>query len=780
MTESEKGRYNGSPVSWIIITVLLAGWTLFWWGSVWSYVLSITASAPPTISVSSWQIMVALVSPLLVVAAGGILWFTRSRWWPLVSTHLENHTVAIDALPDSHIGLWIALAAGLGLYLELVIIRLHSCYFQLFAYFKNVSLLSCFLGLGIGYARGHRRPLATPLVLPLLAVQILFMGILRYGQIGHALQNPIPEQFAFGLGQRFALCHIATVYGFLIMIFAFNALCFVPLGHLASRLMMRREKLLAYSWNLAGSLLGIVAISLISFAWAPPSVWVLLAVLGLIAFLYRNIPSLVPSVLASVLLLAFLGISFSVNQIEVYSPYQILDLNLEKKSYLELRINNVYSQRIFDTRKERIEETGLPADWYTHFALPYYFKREPGRVLIVGSGAGNDVAAAVGHGAGEIDAVEIDPAILEFGKLLHPQSPYQARNVNAIVNDARAYIRHTDKRYDLIVYGLLDSHALLSGMSGVRLDSFIYTVEAFREARARLKKGGILCLSFCLVRPELGRKLYLMLKEAFDGQPPVVYQTGYDVGYAFLDGEAEARDILRQPSVAGLQEVTAKFADSSIHADVSTDDWPFFYMPVKKYPVSYLTMIVLLLAVSLIYVRGLVRGSRGGFSVPCFFLGAGFMLVETKGITELALVYGSTWVVVSAVIAAILIMAFLANLLVIRIGNLRPLVTYPLLCGSLIAGLFLTSANVGGFALWMSCVIMTAVLTLPLFFSGFAFSVELRKSASVAVGLSSNLLGAMLGGFLEYNSMYFGFHSLYFIALAMYGIAFLGSLRSRC
>jgi hypothetical protein len=31
-----------------------------------------------------------------------------------------------------------------------------------------------------------------------------------------------------------------------------------------------------------------------------------------------------------------------------------------------------------------------------------------------------------------------------------------------------------------------------------------------------------------------------------------------------------------------------------------------------------------------------------------------------------------------------------------------------------------------------------------------------------------NLLGAMVGGVLEYNSMYFGFQSLYWLAVALY------------
>jgi hypothetical protein len=74
---------------------------------------------------------------------------------------------------------------------------------------------------------------------------------------------------------------------------------------------------------------------------------------------------------------------------------------------------------------------------------------------------------------------------------------------------------------------------------------------------------------------------------------------------------------------------------------------------------------------------------------------------------------------------------------------------------------------------------MTGLLTLPLFFSGLAFSSELDKARSVGVAMASNLLGAMLGGFLEYNSMYFGFRSLYVLALVLYAIAFLTTLRNR-
>ncbi len=158
-----------------------------------------------------------------------------------------------------------------------------------------------------------------------------------------------------------------------------------------------------------------------------------------------------------------------------------------------------------------------------------------------------------------------------------------------------------------------------------------------------------------------------MLEESFDGKNPIVYQIGYDGGYTFLAGKGIHKKSLGQHS--NLREVTAQFSHDRISAGMSTDNWPFFYMPVRKFPSSYIVMILLLLGLSVVFIRKFTPKTNLGFSFPCFFLGAGFMLIETKGITELAFVYGSTWIVISIVIAFILLMAFLANLFVIRIGN---------------------------------------------------------------------------------------------------------------
>ena len=710
---------------------------------------------------------------LLIPAA----WLTRRRWWPAVLSGLEQHTDAVDRIPSPRLWLWIGLAAGLGLFAELMIIRIHSSYFQLFAYFKNVSLLSCFLGLGVGYIRGPRRPLYTPVVMPLLAVQILIMYLLRFSPVATWLHSPVTETVAFGFGSASKVWQFLTVYVFLIGVFVVNALCFIPLGHLASRLMMRREILPAYGWNLIGSLAGIILFSALSFAWTPPPVWIVIFAVGIGLFLYRRPKDLIAPAAITALLLIVFAIPIQPTVEDIYSPYQILTVIFKKNAPPEIRACNTFHQNIYDLRTTNIAGDPVRQHWATYYGMPYLFKPQPRDVLILGSGAGNDVAAALRHGARHVDAVEIDPAILDCGRQWHPEKPYQAGNVTAIVDDARSFVKRTAKRYDLIAYGLLDSHSLLSSASGgVRLDSYVYTVEAFREARAKLKPGGLITLSFCVINRELGLKLYHMLQEAFDGKSPLVYQADSDASLCFVIGDRLDAGAIRTP--ANIQEISAHINRPDGKTDVSTDNWPFFYMVNRQFPLSYIIMIVVIAAASALFTLRLAPGAGSGFSAPCFFLGAGFMLVETKSITELALVYGSTWMVVSVVIAAIMIMAFAANLLVIRIGSLRPVITYSLLAVSLALGLAQTFAGLQNLSPTVGKLLMTAILTLPLFFSGFAFSSELKKSASVGIALSSNLLGAMLGGFLEYNAMYLGYRSLYIIALIMYGLAFLGAIRT--
>ena len=466
------------------------------------------------------------------------------------------------------------------------------------------------------------------------------------------------------------------------------------------------------------------------------------------------------------IVITVLSVPSRLDEYEIYSPYQNLTLKIAKSGDMYLLASNSYLQNF--SMHNPLKQ------------FPYYFKSTPDDVLILGSGTGDDVTIALQKGAKNIDAVEIDPAIQKFGEYLHPGSPYNSPKVNIIIDDARSHIRNTKKKYDLIIYGFLDAHSLLSNKSGgIRLDSYVYTVEAFREARGKLKQNGIIQVSFATLKEDMGQKFYLMLKDAFDGESPLVYKIGRQRnssnGHTFISGNSV--QIPFDLPEDYILDVSSEFEKGKHYADKSTDDWPFLYMPVRKYPLTYVFVVILLFITSLFFVIRLVPGSVKGFSFPCFFLGAGFMLVETKAITELALYYGSTWIVTSVVIAAILVMAFFANLLVYKIGTPHIFKTYGLLFITLLSGLFLTSINISSISSPLfNKLLMTFVISFPIFFSGFAFSNELNKSPSITVAFSSNIIGAMIGGFLEYNSMYFGFKSLYIFALLMYIFAFFSSL----
>jgi spermidine synthase len=541
--------------------------------------------------------------------------------------------------------------------------------------------------------------------------------------------------------------------------------------------MQRREKLPAYGLNLLGSLAGVVLMLVLSWLWTPPLVWFAFCFLGTLLFCVRKPSSILLGGCAALVSLVILAWPVEPLLHKIYSPYQELALSQGPRGLVVVRAAGQYYQRIHDlgpsNNFDANPELKRIRDYYE---LPYRIYGNPADVAVVGSGTGNDVAAALRSGATHVDAIEIDPGILTVGRASHPEHPYQDKRVRAVVNDARSFLRTTDQMYDMIVYGLLDSHTLLSHASSVRLDSFVYTVEGLRDARSRLKPGGIISLSFSILNTDLGRKIYLMMQEAFDGRPPVCIRTDYDGSTIFL--EAKDRDLALPSQLlqqTGFHDQTAFYADPSLRADVSTDDWPFFYMPRRVYPLSYLAVVVLIVVLSVLVTVNFVEERPQFGHLPFFFLGAGFMLVETKGITELGLTFGNSWQVIGVIIVGILLMAFLGNCLVQWLRIRRPAVPYVLLFASLALG-WLIARN-GGLPSSPAGRIATAlVLTVPMLFSGIVFSTLLGSRGAISDVMAVNLLGAMCGGLLEYNSMYLGFRALYLIAMGLYAVAFLWDL----
>lgn len=754
----------------------------------------VAACAVPPLTVYAGSRLEALeptlVRPLLAIMLllGAVLVVAVFRTINRYATTLESlaneqSRFLQHALPERHVDLAIVLCAAAGLFLELTMIRWQATVFEFFAFYKNFSLLSCFAGLGLGYALAGRRYLGLLWSIPLITLQVFLMLFTRYGLDGynHVLRaNTILERLTMGIDQAESAFQFVALYFFLAAIFVLTIAAMIPLGQACGLLMQRRKNLHAYGLNLLGSVVGVGLLSVLSLWWSPPTIWFIVAISGLLPFLVFDRRVLLGSAVSALVLLAILSWPTSTLWHKIYSPYQLLERGVDEAGITTIRAAGHWFQQLLDLGDDNANRR--TDDFLRHtgsyYDFPYRMHDRPARVAVLGAGTGNDVAAALRMGAEAVDAVEIDPAILACGKAYHPERPYQDKRVNLFVEDARSFIRTTDQHYDMIVYGLLDSHALLSHASSVRLDSFVYTVEGLSEARGRLKPGGLISLSFCVLSPELGRKIFLMMEQAFGGQPPACVES-YDGSVIFLQSkEGDFKLLLGAVFSAGFEDAGRIYADPTLQADPSTDDWPFLYMPQRVYPLSYVVILAVILLLFSLVLANFIKHKPAFDHALFFFLGAGFMLIETKGITELGLTFGNTWQVVSVAIISVLLMAFVGNCCVLWFRISNPLLSWCLLFATLVIGLWISRS--GGIPPTpLGRVATAAVLFSPMLFSGILFSIHLRRADNVSSVMAINLLGAMFGGLLEYNAMYWGFQFLYVLAGGLYGLGLISALVRR-
>ena len=438
-------------------------------------------------------------------------------------------------------------------------------------------------------------------------------------------------------------------------------------------------------------------------------------------------------------------------------------------------VNHDYHQKMLDLSPQfmaRFPQEELNRAGFPTYELPYRLVAHPGRVLVVGAGTGNDVAAALLHGVAHVNAVEIDPTILRLGRKYHPEHPYDSPRVTVYNNDARAFFKRTQQKYDLIVFAYLDSHTLLTSMSSIRLDNYVYTLESFQEAKHLLGENGTLFLAYAGGRGFLTERLFATLGCAF-GVPPRAYVTGYDnSGVVFVEGGGKASNV-----IVDFPEISKELEAHQASTLLATDHWPFLYVRFRTVPISILGVLILFLyfAVGLLQRNFSLRRLAERESLHFFFLGAGFMLLETKGVTELSLLFGSTWIVNAMVIAAFLCMGLLANFLVM-LRPISPRLAYGALFLLLGADMFLPYSLLDALPGTGKVLAVGVIVGLPVFFSGLVFSRSFRDVTHPAQGLGVNLLGAVVGGVWENLVMIGGTPILGVPAIALYGLsaAFLG------
>ncbi|MDH5804057.1 MAG: hypothetical protein OEZ54_02655 [Gemmatimonadota bacterium] len=651
--------------------------------------------------------------------------------------------------------------AFLILFFELAFIRYLPAYVRVFGFYLNFVLIATFLGMGVGLLRAdisHRlRWIAIP------ATLLLFMAVHVFSNV---LINRPNDADEFLWGVYFDISPNVRRIGLLptaVLLFSMAALFFVPLGSLMGNAFRKFKPLHAYSLDISGSLLGILAFALLSMFRTEPTTWFA------IGFAIWILMELHDKEFAGGLVVVgaaavFMGFFTATAVGEYWSPYYRINVTMVPDRY-SINVNGSFHQYAMDFDSAQVEASASTRLIFDHYTEPMDYVKNMDSVLVVGSGTGNDVALLLQQGAKYIDAVEIDPIILQIGQAVHFQAPYADPRVHAHVDDARAFFKKTPRRYDLIVIGTLDSQTLLSGMSSLRLDNYVYTVESFQAARALLKPGGILITYHMSPLPYIAGKIYGIAEEAFGHPPTTIFHSPHRLfNYVFLAG----RDSVIGPITPPQEVVEAQ--------SLPRDNWPYLYLRRHTVPKHYLAALGAVLLVGLAFVGLASSGTvRKRPDSSMFFMGVGFLLVETKSVSEMALLFGSTWTVNTLVFSSILVVILLANLWILRKNHQN---VSPYFIG-LLASLALAFAIPIRSLLWMGPIgqwlVGGIIVGLPILFAAVIFAILFSSRKDSTHALASNLLGAIVGGVLEYSSMLVGIKALYLVAAAAYLLAWLST-----
>ena len=641
------------------------------------------------------------------------------------------------------------------LFVELALIRWLGANVVYMSYYSNFVLLGSFLGFGLGFLWVGRSPRSLfPYVPVLLGALVAFVYVfevpLKWTTREVIFFETIEPESPF---PRWIV---------LVVLFVAVALVMAAIGDGVARTFGRFEPLEAYRLDLLGSVAGIAAFSALSFLGARPLVWglIILLVLGLTLPLRIDVArrAFVPLVLAGVggLLLVVPLVVEAGDDNVIWSPYYRITHHINDAAGIGTKVNQ-------SPHWEQIPSDGSPL-----YETVYQRTTRPdgGDVLVIGAGSGNDVAVALERDAEHIDAVEIDQRLMDLAKTGHPDEPYADPRVDVHIDDGRAFLERSDKKWDRILLALPDSLALVQGQSAIRLESYLFTVEALEAAKEHLKPGGSFAMYNYYRQDWLVDRYANTMASVFDQPPCVSRWPVFSLAVLTASDDASALDC---PD----EEVWS----SASGDDPVRDDRPFPYLRNRAIPTDYLLAGGAMLGLSVVAVIAILGVGRQLTSAvqyaDLFFMGVAFMLLETKSVTQFALLFGTTWFVNSLVFLGVLLSVLVAVAVSRRVTFRRPALLYGVLLAALALAFVVPPSSLLELAVVPRFVAAVTLAFFPIFTANLVFTQRFKSTSSSTVAFGVNLLGAMVGGLMEYTALITGFRGLLVLVAIAYGLAFL-------
>jgi SAM-dependent methyltransferase len=639
-------------------------------------------------------------------------------------------------------------ASALMLFLELALIRWLGSNVVHLSYFSNFVLLGSFLGIGCGFLISRKSWSIWPISLPLLT--LLVIGVLRFPI---TIERTGSDMIYFtSLAVRGP-----PAWAVLPLIFVLAAIILAGPAELVGRCFGQLKALTAYRYDLIGSLAGIVTFTALSFLHAPSVAWGIIAAALYLALTTpkRRLVTVAWSIaLVYALTLETMSPGISWSPYYKVTTHQVPNMG---PGFLQIDANGVPHQLM------------APAKWKLEqgeriYETPYL--RLPGNalqdVLVIGVGSGSDVAIALSKGAKRVDAVDIDPRILQIGVQNNIDRPYANPGVTRHTNDGRAFLEGTDHKYDLVLFALPDSLTLVNGASQIRLESFLFTEEAMEAVRRHLKPNGAFAMYNYYRETWLIDRLAGTVAKAF-GHAPCV------------DTFVGAQAVISIAAAPEGQRCASSWHPSSANPVLpASDNAPFLYFRGDSFPPLYAVTLAAILLTSLLAVRGLGGPFRQMRSyADLFFMGAAFLLLETKNVATFALLFGTTWLVNALVFGGVLVAVLIA------IETTRKFRTPPLrfVYAGIAVSLALAWVIQPGWLLPLPFVprliAATVLAFLPIFLANVAFAKRFQNTGDSQSAFAINLLGTIVGGCLEYAALFTGYNNLLIVTGMLYLVAFL-------
>ncbi len=649
-------------------------------------------------------------------------------------------------------------ASALMLFVQLALIRWTGANLVHLSYFSNLILLASFLGIGLGFLRSRTSNDLGRYVPIGLLILVAFIMVFPA-----RIEGSSTDLIFFTEVRPTGL----PTWVSLPLVFIVIAITMTGFGEITGRAFREFKALDAYRWDIIGSILGTLSFTLIAFLRAPSWIWPIVTLVALWLLYGPRLPWV--SRIAMVLIIGTLVVESLMAGIS-WSPYYKVHTEIQNagtiNEFTNIQVNGIPHQNVMDVQQRLKAEPVYGRPYERAIDNPL------NNVLVVGAGTGTDVALALARGAKHVDAVEIDPRIQQIGSQVNPNKPYDDPRVSVHINDGRAFLSSNDTKYDLILFALPDSLTLVSGASQLRLESYLFTKESITAARDHLTDDGVFAMYNYYREPWLINRLAGTLDEVFGHAPCLDTFTAVQSLAAITIGKQADNAVCAPAATWDRASIAAAAQEIPVPA---VDDRPFLYLKTQTIPDIYLIVIGLILAVSLIGIRifgGPLRAMRGYGDL--FFMGAAFLLLETRSITTFALLFGTTWLVNALVFTGVLVAVLLAIEVTQRARKPipRPFIITALFASLLVAFL-IPNEMLLGLAVPLRLLFAVAIAFAPVFFANLLFTSRFKNAANPTAAFAANLFGAMIGGCLEYLSLILGYQWLLAVAAGLYLIAVL-------